>query len=149
MPTKSTRTPGRIRSRNRGSAADGSALWLLRVFEVDAVAFVFAERFEDVGIGHQRMRDLDRNRLRVDFWIGERDLHVHVSEVDATEPLGDAKVFAVRVPDDVQRNPVVETRGLDDEHVALPAASRVAEICREVDFLWQRTAVGVDLPEHV
>jgi hypothetical protein len=30
---------------------------------MDAVAFVFAERFEDVGIGHQRVRDFDRNRL--------------------------------------------------------------------------------------
>src|SRR5678815_4043389 len=57
---KPPRPSGLHEDNDDGGSARG---WRRRpgcVLEMDAVSFVLAERFEDVGVRHQRVRDLER-----------------------------------------------------------------------------------------
>src|SRR5262245_53241989 len=72
-------------------ARPGRAARARRVADVVAVLLVLAEHLEDVVVGDEVVRDLDRERLYVDLRVVEGHLDVEVAEVAAPETLGDAQ----------------------------------------------------------
>src|ERR1700680_1894726 len=66
--------------------------------DVSPIFFVFsAEVLADIAVGHQKIRELDREGPGVHPGILDGELHVHMAEVRPPEALDDVKVLAVRV----------------------------------------------------
>src|SRR5580700_4303095 len=58
------------------------------------------------------------------------DLKLHVPEVHAMKSLGYAQAFRMRVACPIKPAPVVKSRCLDHQSVALPMADRISSPCR-------------------
>ena len=108
-----------------------------------------AVHFEDVGVGHQIVRDFDRKGFRVHPGVVEGHFHVHVSEVAAVETLCDAQRFAMGVPHCIDQGLFVEACSFHYQDVAIPMPGRVAQIGRELKLFGQYAAVGEDLSMQI
>src|SRR4029453_19541425 len=75
----------------------------------------------------------------------ERDLILHVSEIDATESFGHAQLLRMRMTAPVEPRPIVEAGGFDDQRVPLPSANGIAQP-RRVWIRRQLPSIHVDLP---
>jgi hypothetical protein len=94
---------------------------------MNSILFVLgADGLQNVGIGQQSRRELDREGLGVHLRVIDRDLDVHVTEVAPPEPFDQMKRFAVRVAEPIQPGSVVKAHRIDDQRIALPPPRRVA-----------------------
>jgi hypothetical protein len=108
---------------------------------------VVAEEFDQLRVGLQDERGAEGPGFRVRFRIVDGDLQIHVADVEAAESLDHSKGIAVRVGFERIEPPVVlESGGLDDKRLSVPAAHGVSEPGR-LGRRRQRTPVGEDLPE--
>ena len=89
--------------------------------------FILTDRFEKLGIRHQRFFGLKSNRLGKCFRIVEGHFEVHVSEIAAVETFGGAEGFRVRVPDKIQPASVIVSSGRNHQGIALPVPNRMTQ----------------------
>src|SRR5262249_14220972 len=90
--------------------AEFHSFWL-SAHEVDPVWIVIfvTDIFEHVRVGSVVPADRQSQGLRQRPGICGSDLILNVSEIKATELLGDAEFFRVRVPCSIEPGPVIET----------------------------------------
>ena len=136
-----TRTSDRG-ERDRELAVRGS------LYEVYAVLFVFvAHVLEDVGVGLEQVRHLDRKGLVVRLRVVDGDLDIQMPHVATPIFFGQAHCFAVRMPAAVEPRLIVETDALHDQRVAVPSADGKPEP-RRIGIGRERPSVGINLSRH-
>jgi len=105
-------------------------------FQVITVFLVFiAEHFEDVVIGHERVRNFNSKGLRIHFGIIKGDLIIQVPEIAAMETLYNVQGFAVWMTHSIQHRLVVKPGRFDNERVLFPVTCRVAQVCRQGELV--------------
>src|SRR6185503_17511504 len=84
---------------------------------------VVAERFDELGVGHQRQRRLNGPRLQEGLAIVDGNRQLHVTEIGSAKTFGHAQRIAVWTAlQRVEPAAISETCGLDDEDVAVPTS---------------------------
>ena len=86
------------------------------------VPFIFANAFDEFGVGKQIERYGGGPRFRVCLGVIKSDLDVHVSKVGALEAFGNTQRFAMRMPPEVQPGLIIEPGALYYQRVVIPMA---------------------------
>src|SRR5262245_10559630 len=94
------------------------------------VPFIFANAFDEIGIGKQRERYGGAPSFCIGLGIIECDLDFHASEVQPAETLRDAQFLAVRMSRIVKPTLVVEAYSLGNKRIAFPFSDRVPKPTR-------------------
>jgi len=115
---------------------------------VAQVALVFvAHIFEQVAVGIQAKVFGDGPGVCVGDGVLDGDVDEQMTEVGASEPLGDDERFRVRVAVVVEPGLIIESGGSDYQDVAFPLSSRITQP-RRWSIGLQRASVHIDLPKH-
>src|SRR5439155_497863 len=94
---------------------------------VSMVPFIFANAFDEFGVGKQIERYGGGPRFGVCLGVIKSDLDVHVSKVGALEAFGNTQRLAMRMPRIVKPALIVEADSIDDQSVAFPFANGISE----------------------
>src|SRR5215470_7938378 len=108
---------------------------------------LFANEFEQLRVWLQRHFCRNRPGLRVDLWIINDHLQIHMPEITTPEPLGKMKSITGGVARLVQPRSAVKAGCIHDERFSLPSADRKSLPCRPIHNLRKRPAVCEDLSE--
>src|SRR5262245_14886961 len=103
--------------------------------------------FDQLGVDEQPLIHAHRPRFRVRLGIVDGDVDLQRAEVGPAESLGQLSSRRQRRAVDVEPYVIAEVRRLDDERVAVPAASRIAKPPRLRIVGRRRAAVHEDLAQ--
>src|SRR5690348_8333678 len=87
---------------------------------------LLADVLQELIARQQAMLGIDGERPGVRSGIGNRDLFSEDSEFGTRVAFDRMELLSVRMPDEIEPEPVVEPDGVNDQRVLVPPASRVA-----------------------
>src|SRR5262245_58568668 len=91
------------------------------------VSFVFADAFDQFGVGEQRERNVCTPWFRIGFRIIERNLNLHPAKVDSSETLRDAQCLCVRVARIIKPALVIKSDSFRNKSIAFPFPNGISE----------------------
>jgi hypothetical protein len=86
------------------------------------ILLVLADVFDELGIGHQFKRHSYSPRLSICLGVVNRELNFHATDIEASNALDCSQRFGVWMASKIEPLPIMETRSLDDQGVALPSS---------------------------